>query len=555
MTPVVDAFALASRCYSEGDLAHAEQHLWSILSKDANHPEALRLFGVIARQKGDLVQAIDYLNRSLICNRANAITWKNLGDAHFFAGNFRAGVAHYEQALLLQPNYAEAYNKMGIALDYLGDVEYAAIAFEAGLRVKADSPEIAYNFGTFLYKEGELDRAADYFRQALRLNPNYADASVSLAIVFKEQGLFDQAIAQFLEALKLQPDHALALYNLSELAAEGRYHFTPDQLQRIKDCLVSGHYSILERSHFGFALASVLNRNGSYDEAFRYYEQANNLKKRLLRENNKVFDIHAFQAFVDRIMAIHDQAYFERVRGWGIESELPVFIVGMPRSGSTLVEQILASHPRVFGAGEIGEIRKFVTRLAKAPKSWPFLPNQNAARDLATAYIKHIANLGKGAARVTIKALNNYVYLAEIATLFPYARIIHCRRDPLDVCLSCYFQNFEEMPFTCSLDDIGACYLAYERLMAHWCRVLPLEIHEVCYEELIHDQEIITRKLLAHCGLDWDERCLTFFNTRRVVRTASSVQVRKPVSSHAIGRWKQYRCHLDPLFKALGLPV
>src|SRR5262249_27656461 len=146
-------------------------------------------------------------------------------------------------------------------------------------------------------------------------------------------------------------------------------------------------------------------------------------------------------------------------------------------------------------------------------------------------------------------------HLGAIATLFPDARVIHCRRDPLDVCLSCYFQNFNHCTFAWSLEDIGAYYRAYERLMAHWQQVLPLQIHEVRYEELVHNQEAVTRKLLAYCGLDWDERCLAFFQTRRVVRTASSVQVRRPVSTGAVGRWQHYRAHLGPLFQALGLSV
>src|SRR5262249_15369034 len=160
--------------------------------------------------------------------------------------------------------------------------------------------------------------------------------------------------------------------------------------------------------------------------------------------------------------------------------------------------------------------------------------------------------LGRGAARVTIKTLGNFALLGLIATLFPRARIIHCRRDPLDVCLSCYFQDFQKIVFAWSLDDIGAYYRAYEKIMAHWASVLPSQIHEVSYETLVHGQEQVTRGLLAFCGLDWDERCLAFFNTRRVVRTASTVQVRKPISTQAIGRWKHYRGHLGRLFGALG---
>src|SRR5262249_16331181 len=158
--------------------------------------------------------------------------------------------------------------------------------------------------------------------------------------------------------------------------------------------------------------------------------------------------------------------------------------------------------------------------------------------------LERVAQNSKGAARVTIKNLENYLALGIIATLFPGARVIHCRRDPVDVCLSCYFQNFKDMAFACSLEDIGACYRCYEKLMAHWPGVLPLKMHEVRYEELIHNQETVSRDLISFCGLEWDERCLAFWNTHRVVQTASSVQVRRPISGRALGRSQPYRAHL-----------
>jgi hypothetical protein len=167
--------------------------------------------------------------------------------------------------------------------------------------------------------------------------------------------------------------------------------------------------------------------------------------------------------------------------------------------------------------------------------------------------LQQLARGGKNALRITDKTLDNFLYLAEIATLFPRARLIHCRREPLDVCLSCYFQNFQFMTYTLSLEDIGAYHREYERLMAHWQQVLPMPIHEVRYEDLIQNQEAVTRDLLAFCGLNWDARCLAFHDNPRPVRTASSLQVRKPLSAGSIDRWKRYAAHLEPLYQALGL--
>jgi tetratricopeptide (TPR) repeat protein len=590
MATVAESFALAARYYAAGDVILAEQFSLSVLNENPHHGEALHMLGVIAWQKRDLNTALDYLQRSVSSNGSNATAWKHLGDVHLIARNANAAVANYEQALRLRPDFAEAYNDLGNAWQHLGGwdkavqclreavrlqpslgpaynslgnalraqgkLAAASEAFQQALRLQPNNPEIAYRLGVTLHEQGELDQAVECYRQVLRLNRANADVMNSLGTAFKEQGLLDEAIAQFRETLKLQPNHALAFYNLSKFVAEGRYRFAADELDRIKACMASGNCAAADRSQFGFGLATVLHKQGSYDEAFAYFKEANDLRKRILEERNVSFDAQGHEALIDRVIATYDRAYFEGVRGWGTDTDLPIFIVGMPRSGSTLVEQIISSHPQVFGAGELGEVPLYIARFVVEANpnlyTTPVLPSRGAARDLATDYLKRMANLGKGAARVTIKTLQNYMHLGVIASLFPRARVIHCRRDPFDVCLSCYFQNFQNIDFASSLEDIGVHYRAYEKLMAHWSRVLPLEIHEVANEDLIHDQETVTRKLIFYCGLEWDERCLTFFNTRRAVQTASSVQVRKPISGQAIGRWKHYRAHLGPLFKALG---
>jgi hypothetical protein len=231
----------------------------------------------------------------------------------------------------------------------------------------------------------------------------------------------------------------------------------------------------------------------------------------------------------------------------------------MPRSGSTLVEQILASHPQVFGAGECGDFQQFVKRLHVGapvdPYSIPIVHSREETLQLGTEYLRWLRGIHATAARIINKTLHNFLHLGLIATLFPRARIIHCRREPLDACLSCFITNFKIVDFAWSLEEIGAYYRAYEKLMAHWARVLPAEIKVVRYETLIADPGPITRDLIASCGLDWDDRCLAFHKTRRVVKTASAIQVRKPIHKRALGRWRQYRAHLGPLFVALGMPA
>jgi tetratricopeptide (TPR) repeat protein len=579
-----DELAMAAQARAEGKLAEAEQLAWSALAGTPNHARTLHLLGLIAKQKGDLEQAIDYLNRALLCDGSQAAAWHDLGDVHFAAGDAAAAAANYEQALRLRPDWGLAYNSLGVALQSLGrwsraeechrqalhllpespqvhndlanalkaqqKMDEAATGFAEALRLEPENPKLAYNLGTTLQEMGRHDQAVGYYRQALARRPDNPDASNNLATALKELGLFEECAAQLLRTLKLQPDHALAYYNLSELAAAGAYQFTPEQLRRVQARAESERLPELERSLCAFAAAAVLNKQGDFDQAFRYYQRANDLRHDLLVRHNVAFDAASHAARVDRIIATYDRPYFERVQNWGTDTDLPIFIVGMPRSGSTLVEQILASHPQVFGGGEIGEI-DIAPWAPAAGTAAPVLPDRQAAQDMAAAYLQGVAALSGESARATIKNLENFLHLGVIATLFPRARIIHCRRDPLDLCLSCYFQNFQQVHWACRLDDIAAYYRSYEKIMAHWSRILPMPILNVRYEDLIQHQEAVTRELLAWCGLKWDEHCLSFWKTRRVVRTASTVQVRQPISEHAIGRWRHYRKHLGPLIAAL----
>jgi tetratricopeptide (TPR) repeat protein len=564
------------------------------LSEQPGHAEALYLLGVIAWQKRDLRSAIDYLKKSVAATPTDALVWKSLADVNVIARNLPDAVAAYEQALHLRPDYGEAHHELGSAWQRLGQWQRAVAshqrairllpdlapahdhlgnalraqekwaaateAFRQALRLDPANPDIAYKLGITLHEQGDLEQAAAYYQQALRLRPGYVDVSNSLATLLKEQGHLDEAVAQYQASLRLEPNNAMAHFGLSRLAAEGRYRFSREQQDRLMSLAAATRTGLRERSLCAHALATLLGKQGRYDEAFGYFREANQLKQRFLKQHNAAFDAKGHEALVDRIIAAYDEAYFKSVTDWGAATELPVFIVGMPRSGSTLAEQILASHPQVHGAGEAGEVPQYIPRLAAVAGpdlyAQPLLAKrEDDARAAAADYLQRLSQLGQGAARVTIKALQNFLHLGVIATWFPRARIIHCRRDPLDVCLSCYCTSFQHITFTLTLEDLAVYYRAYEKLMAHWARVLPLEIHEVRYEQLVSDQEAVTRRLLADCGLGWDERCLSFYNTRRVVQTASSVQVRNPISTQALGRWKRYHAHLGPLIEALGRSI
>ncbi len=368
MTSIAEAFTMAGRWYAAGNLQLAEQQAWAILGADPAHAESLRMIGVIAHQSGDMSKALDFLNRSLLFNNARADTWKNRGDLYLTTGDLRAAVGDYEQALRLQPIFVDVFNNIGVALQQLGQLSSAAHYFREAIRLRPaqanahnnlgnvlreqgkleearaayakalelmpDYGEAAYNLGICLHEQGELDEAVVHYRRALRINPGWANAYNNLGSALKEQGLLDDAAAQFQQALTHAPEHALALYNLSELAAVGQYVFAPSEVERLRALVAREDGSALERSLGGFALATVYNKQGNYDEAFAYCKQANDLRRGIRNEGTLPFDPAGHRALIERIIATHDESYFENVRDWGTDTDMPIFIIGMPRWGA-----------------------------------------------------------------------------------------------------------------------------------------------------------------------------------------------------------------------------
>jgi hypothetical protein len=301
-----------------------------------------------------------------------------------------------------------------------------------------------------------------------------------------------------------------------------------------------------------FALGRTAGKAGADAAAFGHFAAGNRLKRATLD-----YDGAATGDNFARAAAAFDAAFFARHQGAGDASALPIVIVGMPRSGTTLVEQILASHPEVHGAGELPELGALATALAA--RTGGRYPECASAADaaawgeLGADYAAALAALAPDKARVCDKLPGNFSRLGLLRAMAPNAAIIHCRRDPLDTCYSCYSQLFAEgQPFAYEQTELGLYYREYEALMAHWHAVLPGRILEVRYEDVVGDLEGQARRLLEHCGLEWDPRCLEFHTTRRTVRTASLVQVRQPIYSSSIGRWRRHEKELAPLIEALG---
>jgi tetratricopeptide (TPR) repeat protein len=540
-----------------GDAAGAADHYRQALRlQPGNVGMAFNLGNALQRQ-ADLAGAAACFRRCLQLQPGMAAAHFCLGTVQEAQGQRDEAAGHYREALRLKPDYAEAHNNLGNVLLAQGRADEAVAHYREAVRLRPAFAEAHYNLGNACREHGEVAEGAGCYEQALRLRPDFPQAHNNLGEALLELGRVEEARAHFQEALRLNPNSALTVSNL---ATHGFYPSDDEARTRLRDRLADPRLAPADAVLVHFALANLLDQAGACDEAFAHFRQGNDLRRSLARQAGAGFDAAAHERLIDRLIAAFTPAYFRRVQGFGSDSEVPLFVVGVARSGTTLVEQILSCHPQVLGAGELPDVHRLTAALPAQLGTAEGYPEclagveRGKVRALAERHLRRLTELGGAAARVADKWLENYLHLGLIATLFRRARVIHCRRDPLDVCLSCYCHNFTGLNYAFSWDlhDLGRYYRAYERLTAHWRDVLPLRVLEVAYEDLVADQEAVSRRLVAFCGLEWDERCLRFPDNPRSVRTASKVQVRRPIYTSSVGRWRRYAAHLRPLREALG---
>jgi tetratricopeptide (TPR) repeat protein len=363
-------------------------------------------------------------------------------------------------------------------------------------------------------------------------------------LLLRESGRFEEATAAFRKALGAAPGYCRSWRHLVELK-----RFSPDDpdLARMESLYGDVRLPTNERLHLCFALGKAYDDAGNPDRAFAHYQEGNAIKRRnldpeLAREAEEL----------RKLREIFPPDFLEASDG-DTSPGLPVFVLGMPRSGTSLVEQILASHPKVHGAGELMLLRRLVRGLPGGfPENLAGL-DDGELRRLGEDYLAGLRPLAPGAARITDKMPRNFQLIGLIHRILPHARIVHCRRNPLDTCLSCYTRLFRNgQAFSYDLAELGQYYRLYDELMAHWRAVLPGRLLEIDYEAVVADPKPQVEALLAHCGLDWDARCLVPHENQRAVRTASAAQVRRPLYGSSVARWRRFEAHLAPLIEALG---
>ncbi len=518
-------------------------HLEAALAARANDPAALRKLGLARLMIGRNAEAEPVLRRAAELDPANVDGLNQLAVALKRLGRAAEAEPHLREALRHAPHDADTLTNLGDILNTIGRQAEALPLLEEAVRLNPRGPEARNNLAMALEAEERFDESAAHLRTALEIAPDYTPALNNLANDLLRRGQSAEATECLRRVVALEPQHIPAWYSL---AAHTRHRFSAGEIHAIESIIASPRTAAATRGLLGFGMAAVHDRMGAWDEAFRHAQEAGRWRRSDYAQRGIAFDREQHARRVDEIIAAFPAGIFERSASSGIESELPVFVLGMPRSGTTLVEQILASHPQVSDAGELDDVLKISQSLRAGG-------THEELRKAAEQQLARYRKLGGEAARVVDKTTVNFLHLGQIALLFPGARVIHCMRDARDTCLSCFFHNFasQGLNFTFDLADLGTFFRDYERLMAHWRTVLPLRMLDVLYEDLVGDSGRWSRALVEFCGLEWDARCLDFHRSDRIVQTASAQQVREPVHTRSVGRWKAYERHLAPLFDAL----
>jgi tetratricopeptide (TPR) repeat protein len=577
--------ALAALDRHDEAIAHYEQ----AIALKPDYAEAHGNLGAVLNKLDRRQDAIAHFERALELDPNLAEAHNDIGNALVALDRKEEAVERYRRALAIKPTFAEAHSNIGNALVKLERHGEAILHFKAASGLDPEAFQIHVSLGRALAFLDRHDEALAAYRKAIELRPDNADVHWLLGCALQAGGRAEEAIAEHRRALAIKPDLAdafdslgSALVTLGRLA-EGRQaigraiEIAPARIDFHRNLAMSKRFAagdvqlpVMEelarnaaalgdgqRMELHYALGKAYADLGRPHIALPHLVEANAIKRGKIK-----YDEASMLGQLERIKAVMTRELIERKSGHGVASDLPVFIVGMPRSGSTLIEQILASHPGVFGAGEVPNFGQTVASLcSSADAAVPYteiVPDMPGERlgELGARYLESVRTLAPQARRITDKLLANFRVAGLIHLALPAAKIIHARRDPLDTCLSCFEREFakDHQPFTYDLVELGRYYRTYDSVMAHWRRALPEHaMLEVQYEELIADFEPQARRVLAYCGLDWDPRCLAFHRTERPVRTSSAVQVREPLYRSSIGRWHSVRHLLRPLLDGLGL--
>lgn len=537
-----------------GEFHVSEAVYREILAQNANQPEVLHALAILVLNRGDIQGAYKLFVSAVKSDPNNGLFHQNLGEVSRRLGNFEQAILCGKAATKLKPNEADPFYNLGLAYTDIKDFKKAITAYRKAVKINPNHGYAWNNLGSALEAQDNKKAALAAYEAAVAINPKHAEAQNNCGAIYSELGKLDEACASFNAAIGVNPAFVEAHYNLSSLKK-----YTPEDphLEFLENIFAHReNLSTHARIRYAFAMGKALDDIGRYDQAFSAYQEGNRLQHSILPVDEVAAD-----ALVDNILRVFTSSFFEERKSWigKVNKKLtPIFIVGMPRSGTTLLEQILSTHQSVYGAGELVDLNDVIQDAIKDVLSdsyaQPFITGvelltEQQIKSIGKNYLERIWKLSPKSIFITDKMPANFFYIGLIYLALPGAKVIHAMRDPMDSCFSCYSRLFNDtMEFAYDLDSLGLYYKRYMTLMAHWRSVLPANfILDVSYEELVKDTEGQARRILEYVGLPWDDKCLEFYKNERLVKTASITQVRKPIYKSSVARWKHFKKHLQPL--------
>jgi len=525
--------------YNQGQLQQALSESSQLLER---FPNSVVLYNIAGACNAGLMQfdaAINNYKQALKIKPDYADAYNNMGNALKDKGDSEAAIESYKQALKIKPDYAQAYNNMGNALKDKGDSEAAIESYKQALKIKPDYAHAYNNMGNTLSEKGDLEAAIENYKQALKIKPDYVQAYNNIGIALKDKGDLEAAIESYKQALKIKPDYAEVYRNLSNIH---RYKEHDEYFLKMQSLCQSSSILDEQRCHLNFALSKASEDLNEVGQSFNYLKIGNELRKKILSYDIKK-DIELFSQLKKSYPSIALQSVVE-------SSDLkPIFILGMPRSGTTLVEQIVSSHSEVTGAGELSYVSKFGGPTARGA----IKPNAKMILDFRQRYLEALKKRSDGRSIVTDKMPQNFLYVGLIFSAFPDAKVIHVNRDPAATCWSNYKHYFIDkgLGYCYDLDDTVTYFGLYTDLMQFWLGHYGDRIYNINYDNLTMNQDDETRKLIEYLELEWENDCLSPQHNKRSVRTVSQQQVRQKVYQGSSQQWHKFEPYLNGAFDQL----
>ena len=534
--------------YSSNQMQEALFTTHHLINDFPNEPLLFNLSGACYSEIGSFESAIDSFEKAIALNPKYSEAHYNLGVAFQRTHQLDSSIMCYEKAITLNHAYPSAHNNLGLIMLEKNQPDLAVKSFEWAVAYSPEYAEAYNNLGSAFQALNQFDLAKIQYKKSVSINQDYALAFNNLGNTCKSLGLQDEAINYYEEAIAINTDFAEAHFNLSSLK---KYTQNDIQISTMKSILSSKNLNKSDQIFINFALAKVNDDLDNKDELFRFLDEGNRLRKTQL--NYSVDDYQHKHSVIRKIFS-NSLPTIEKKLLNGENSKRPIFIIGMPRSGTTLVEQIISSHPSVYGADELSTISELTNSILKdlsgqakngiSEKSFLSMRHQ---------YLESLSNFNINEEIITDKWPLNFQYIGFILSAFPEAKIIHLKRDARAICWSIYKHYFSGNGngWAYNFDDLASFYGAYLDLMNFWHKLFPDKIYDISYEKLTINQKNETKNLLKYCDLDWSDSCLNFHTNKRAVKTASASQVRKKIYQGSSKEWSKYEEHIKPLIESL----